>query len=115
MRRFTKITEPRIGGQERLNKSRRHVILDLPTKEAIVIARYGALQVGLEPQVPIREIAKYFYIPYATVQLVLHMFRTYGHVQKRKRGRNKKEVPALIKQSLLNPYVLDRWATFTIK
>ena len=96
-------------------RSRRHVILDLPMREAIVIARYGSLQPGQQPRIAVKAIAEYFHVPYSTVLKTLTLFKQNGRVIKRPRGALKKQIPLLIRQLLLNRNTLERWARFNLR
>ena len=87
-------------------RTKRHVMLDLATREAIVIARFGSLVPGRPAICSIRDIGVYFHVPYSTVRKTIDNFKQHGRVIKKKRGRHNKEIPENVARMLSSPWLL---------
>ena len=115
IKKFSRKAKPLKPPRQKKVRVRRHVIVDMPTREAIIVARYGTLAPNQPARCPVRAIGEYFHVPYSTVLKIIDRFRQTGRVIKKARGRQAKEIPAFTQQLLMNKNTLDRWASYNLQ
>lgn len=94
---------------------RHYRLLTQVQKEAVIIARYGAVRKDLEPLNTFKEVSRALRIPYSTVERTVKQFLRTGTLQIKKRGRPGSVLTEAMKARLLQPALLKSWSPFSLR